>query len=155
MPRKTNEVVGPGVRPPAVFGVMLGTLLLPRLFSLPSPLPKQARAAGIPLMLLGILLGGSAVMVQRRAGTTPNPNHPTTALVQNGPYRFTRNPIYLGMVALYAGLAILLNEVWNLLLLPVMVLALDRGMIQREEAYLERWFGWRYRRYKKQVHRWI
>jgi protein-S-isoprenylcysteine O-methyltransferase Ste14 len=134
---------------------MLGSLLLPRLFSLPSPLQKQARAIGIPLMISGVLLGGSAFVAQRRAGTTPNPTHPTAALVQNGPYRYTRNPMYLGMAAIYAGLAILLNEVWNLLLLPVMVLALDRGMVRREEAYLERRFGWKYRRYKKQVRRWI
>lgn len=155
MSRKTLETVGPGINPPAVFGVMLGSLLLPRMFSLPSPLPKPARAAGIPLILLGALLGGSALMAQRRAGTTPNPTQPATALVQNGPYRYTRNPMYLGMATIYAGLAILLNEIWNLLLLPVMVLALDRGMVRREEAYLERRFGWRYRRYKRKVRRWI
>ena len=150
-----KESVGHGINPPLLFGSMVGALLLHKAFSLPSPLPKAARIAGIPLVLFGLFLGGSAVAAQRRAGTPVNPTQPTQAIVQGGPYRFTRNPIYLGMALAYSGLALLLNAVWGLLLLPVMVIALDRGMIRGEEAYLERNFGEVYRQYKDRVRRWL
>ncbi len=152
---ENHDAVGPGIHPPLLLGVMLGTILLHKAFALPSALPKPARRAGILLIALGLLTGASAVRAQMKAGTTPNPNHPAKAIVQSGPYRFTRNPMYLSMTALFAGAALLANAAWTLLLLPVMVLALDLGMIRREEAYLEQKFGKDYLRYKNRVHRWL
>jgi protein-S-isoprenylcysteine O-methyltransferase Ste14 len=80
---------------------------------------------------------------------------PTTTIVDTGPYRFTRNPIYLGMVLGLIGLAIALNSLWLLLTLVPFVLAIRYGVVAREEAYLERKFGDVYRGYRSRVRRWL
>jgi protein-S-isoprenylcysteine O-methyltransferase Ste14 len=83
------------------------------------------------------------------------PANPTTALVTSGPYRFTRNPMYLGMAFLYVAFAFGFGVMWAMALLPVVILVVDRFVIAREEPYLERKFGQRYRDYKARVRRWI
>ncbi len=110
---------------------------------------------GWGLVAGSVLLAASAVYLFRRAGTTPNPTKPTTALVAYGPYRLTRNPMYLGFAALYLGLTLLVNSVWPLLLLPGLIALLQTRVIAREEAYLERTFGEEYRAYKRRVRRWL
>src|SRR5689334_7898772 len=112
------DVAGPVVKPPLVFGGVIGAALLHRAFSLPSPLPKTIRMLGFPLILAGLVLGGSALAAQRRVGTTPDPYRPTTVLVETGPYRFTRNPMYIGMALMASGFALLLNAFWTLFLVP-------------------------------------
>ena len=94
-----------------------------------------------------------AVATFRRLGTTPNPAGPTTALAVGGPYRFTRNPMYLGLVFLMAGLAFLANALWPLVLLPVVIVR--RAVIDREERDLTAEFGEEYLRYKARVRRWL
>jgi protein-S-isoprenylcysteine O-methyltransferase Ste14 len=89
------------------------------------------------------------------SGTSVIPVKPTTALVTNGPYRFTRNPMYLGMLLLYTAVACWLEFVWPLLLSPVLVWLLGAQVIKREERYLERKYGDEYRRYQMQVRRWL
>lgn len=155
MSTKHPDSVGEGIHPPFLLGGMMGLVLLYKAFDLPSPLHRKSRRLGIPLMLAGLALGGSAVAAQSKAGTAVNPTQPTTALVDSGPYRFTRNPIYLGMAMIFSGFAIFMNALWALVLLPVMVLTLDRGMVAHEEAYLEGKFGQAYTHYKDRVHRWI
>jgi protein-S-isoprenylcysteine O-methyltransferase Ste14 len=110
---------------------------------------------GWGLLVAGVLLAVSAAFLFRRAGTTPNPTKPTAALVIWGPYRFTRNPMYVGMATLYLGGTLLLNDPWPLALLPVVIALVQRYVIAREEAYLERKFGEAYRAYKARVRRWI
>ena len=83
------------------------------------------------------------------------PMKPTTALVTSGPYRVTRNPMYVGMAFLYAGLALSLGVIWALALLPAVLLMVDRLVIAREERYLEAKFGEEYRDYKRRVRRWL
>ena len=121
----------------------------------PDALPGAARAIAWGLVVIWAALGGSAVWLFRRAGTTPNPTKPTTAVVMHGPYRITRNPMYVGLVALYIALAIFLNSAWPLVLLPVVIVLVQRLVIAREEAYLEAKFGEEYRAYKARVRRWI
>ncbi|HKW40162.1 MAG TPA: isoprenylcysteine carboxylmethyltransferase family protein [Gemmatimonadales bacterium] len=113
------------------------------------------RLAGWVLVAVSLLLSTAAVFLFRRAGTTPNPTRPTTALVVHGPYRFTRNPMYVGFSLLYLGLALLVNSAWTLVLFPVMIVLLEKWVIVREEAYLEAKFGAAYRAYKARVRRWI
>jgi len=96
-----------------------------------------------------------AVATFRRLGTTPNPAGPTTALAVGGPYRFTRNPMYLGLVFLMAGLAFLANALWPLVLLPVVIVIVRRAVIDREERDLTAEFGEEYLRYKARVRRWL
>jgi protein-S-isoprenylcysteine O-methyltransferase Ste14 len=91
----------------------------------------------------------------REAGTNIQPNLPSTTVVSSGPYSLTRNPIYLAMTLLYSGIAILVNTVWPLFLLPLVLVVIRFGVIEREEGYLERKFGKSYRDYKERVRRWI
>ena len=117
--------------------------------------PRVARLVGWGLVAAGVLLGASAVRLFRRAGTTPNPTRPTTALVLHGPYRFTRNPMYLGLGLAYLGAALLVNSVWPVVLFPAVILLVQRWVIAPEEAYLERKFGAEYRAYRARVRRWL
>jgi len=113
------------------------------------------RLVGWALVALAVLVGASAALLFLRAGTTPDPRRPTTALVVHGPYRFTRNPMYLALALVYLGLALLVNAAWPLVLLPVALMLVERWVIAREEAYLERQFGDAYRAYKARVRRWL
>jgi protein-S-isoprenylcysteine O-methyltransferase Ste14 len=89
------------------------------------------------------------------AGSNVPTRLPTTTIVDTGPYRFTRNPIYLGMVLGLIGLAIASNSLWLLLTLVPFVLVIRYGVVAREEAYLQRKFGDAYRRYRSRVRRWL
>lgn len=91
----------------------------------------------------------------RRAGTNVDPYHPTTAIVEAGPYRYTRNPLYVGMALIYSGISARANALPAALLLPAVLHLVDRGVIRREERYLEGKFGDEYLRYKGRVRRWI
>jgi protein-S-isoprenylcysteine O-methyltransferase Ste14 len=95
-----------------------------------------------------------------RAGHAPsrhasNPYKPVERIATEGPFRYTRNPGYLAMAMIYTGIASLANALWAVLLLPVALLVIQRGVIEREERYLEGKFGEEYLSYKEQVRRWI
>jgi protein-S-isoprenylcysteine O-methyltransferase Ste14 len=105
--------------------------------------------------VVGLVLGLAAVMTIRRSGSTIRVDRPATALVVRGPYRWTRNPIYLGLALVSAGIAVAANAVWPLLMLPVVVTVVRRRVIEREEQYLENTFGREYRRYRDRVPRWL
>ena len=90
-----------------------------------------------------------------RAGTDVRPDRPTSNLVVEGPYRFTRNPIYLGFTLSYGGATALANSLPSALLLPFVLFVMRRGVIEREERYMKRSFGEEYLRYKARVRRWI
>jgi protein-S-isoprenylcysteine O-methyltransferase Ste14 len=109
------------------------------------------------VIVIGALLGLGlwSVLTMRRTGETVNPYKPTTAIVERGPFRFTRNPMYLQMVLICIGFAMMFANVWILLLTPVCAWSLYRGAIVPEEAYLERKFGDAYRDYKRRVRRWV
>jgi protein-S-isoprenylcysteine O-methyltransferase Ste14 len=76
-------------------------------------------------------------------------------MVTQGPFQYTRNPAYLSMTMIYTGISSLANALWAILLLPVALQVIQRGVIEREERYLERKFGEEYLRYKARVRRWI
>jgi protein-S-isoprenylcysteine O-methyltransferase Ste14 len=117
--------------------------------------PPGARLVAWGLVAAGVLLAASAVVLFRRAGTTPNPTRPTTALVLHGPYRFTRNPMYLGLSLCYLGAALLVNSIWPLILFPALIVLVQGWVIALEEAYLERKFAAEYRAYRARVRRWL
>jgi protein-S-isoprenylcysteine O-methyltransferase Ste14 len=79
----------------------------------------------------------------------------TRTIVGSGPYRFTRNPMYVSLALAYAGMALTINSVWPLVFLPFIVLLVDRYVIRREEAYLARKFGAEYEAYRGRVRRWL
>lgn len=112
--------------------------------------------AGLCIVATGIAIGLTSVYSFRRAGTTILPaGRPTTAIVERGPYRFTRNPMYLAMSCAYIGLSLLLNNLWAVLLLPIVLGVVDLFVIRREERYLAAKFGQPYREYCARVRRWL
>jgi protein-S-isoprenylcysteine O-methyltransferase Ste14 len=147
------------VLPPVLFGVGIGAgFLLKWLVPVrlvPPSLEGPACFAGAALALLGLAFGGWALATFLRARTTPHPNHPVNALVTWGPYRVSRNPMYLGLSVTVAGVALVANTPWLLAVLPPVWLALRRLVIGREEAYLERRFGEAYRAFVARTRRWI
>jgi protein-S-isoprenylcysteine O-methyltransferase Ste14 len=144
------------VRPPLVYLVSLlaGWLLE---LGLPFPILPAAFAAplGAPLVALAAALFAGSVAKLRAAGTPVPGSRPTTAVVRSGPYRFSRNPIYLAFSLLQLGIAIWANSLWLLATLAGAVLLVDRVVIRREERYLERKFGAGYLEYKARVRRWV
>ena len=149
-----------GVRfpPPAIYALLLaGGFLLGRRWpaSIWPGHVREMRAAGALLFAAGAGLGAWAVVTFRGAGTSPNPMAPTTALATGGPYRFTRNPMYLGMSILSLGFAVFWNALWPLLTLPAAIGLVNVFVIAKEEKYLERLFGQDYLGYKSRVRRWI
>jgi protein-S-isoprenylcysteine O-methyltransferase Ste14 len=114
------------------------------------------RVAGAVVGACGFLLLDTSAMARfRRAHNNPTPWTPITSLVVDGPYRYTRNPMYLGMAALFVSIAFALGKLWALALLPVVLIVIDRYAIAREERYMERRFGAEYLDYKAGVRRWI
>jgi protein-S-isoprenylcysteine O-methyltransferase Ste14 len=108
----------------------------------------------VPLVL-GILLLILANMMFSRHKTPPEPWKPAAELVQDGPYRFTRNPIYLSFALIYLGISLIFNLEFALVLLTPGLVVIDRNQISREELYLKEKFGEEYDRYKARVRRWI
>jgi protein-S-isoprenylcysteine O-methyltransferase Ste14 len=106
-------------------------------------------------LLLGLGLLVWWVSSFRRADTPMPPYEETTALVTDGPYRLTRNPGYLAFTLIYAAIAFLADAPWVLLPLPLVLALIDRGVIVREERYLERRFGRGYLNLKSRTRRWL
>ncbi len=100
-------------------------------------------------------LGFPAVRLMRRSGQSENPWKPTPSILESGPYRFTRNPMYLQLVIACLGFAVLLWNPWIALLVPVVVWVLYQWAIKPEERYLEDKFGDAYRAYRRRVRRWL
>ena len=113
------------------------------------------RGVALTLIVGGLLLDGMAAGLFRRRGTAVQPWKPSTALVIEGPYRFSRNPIYLGFAVTYVGLAIAMDSWVALLLLLPCLVVVDRFVIQREERYLAAKFGADYDAYRGRVRRWL
>ena len=120
---------------------------------MPSALP--ASWLGGAVFVLALALFAWAVATMTRAGSNVPTNMPTITIVDDGPYRFTRNPIYLGMMLGLIGIAIAFNSLWLLVMLVPFFLVIRYGVVAREEAYLERKFGEAYRRYRARVRRWL
>ena len=149
------------IRPPLAWALaVIAGLALDWLVPLPF-LPADL-AAGWPIgwlgalvFALGLALAIWAIVTMTRAGSNVPTNRPTTTIVEGGPYRFTRNPIYLGMFGGLIGLAIAFDNLWLLTMLVPFALTIRYGVVAREEAYLERKFGDLYRGYRLRVRRWL
>jgi len=131
------------IQPPLAWGfaVIAGLALnwlVPSAF-LPADVP--AVWLGAMVFLLGLALVAWAIVTITRAGSNVPTNLPTTTIVERGPYRFTRNPIYLGMFLGLIGLAIMFDDLWLLIMLVPFALIIRYGVVAREEAYLVSKFG--------------
>jgi protein-S-isoprenylcysteine O-methyltransferase Ste14 len=144
--------------PPAIpVATIAAGVLLQRFWPLDrfAPAPERYWVGGAIIVAAILGLGLWAVITMRRTGQSENPWKPTTEIVAAGPFRFTRNPMYLQMVIVTLGAAVLLGNVWVLLLTPVGAWLLQRFAIRPEEDYLEAKFGEAYVEYKRRVRRWI
>jgi protein-S-isoprenylcysteine O-methyltransferase Ste14 len=108
-----------------------------------------------PLLALAVAVTGRSLKSFGSAGTDERYAKPTSAIVHDGPYARTRNPMFLGLVLIYLGLVVAVNTAWALVGLPVLILWLHFGVIRREERYLEDRFGGEYTSYRRRVPRWI
>ncbi|MBB3033271.1 methyltransferase family protein [Alteriqipengyuania lutimaris] len=113
------------------------------------------RPVGIVIAALGLAILGSGLVGFLRAGNDPEPWKKDTALVTSGLYRFSRNPMYLGMVLVQLGIALFAQSIGGLLSVPLAVVLIDHFVIAREERHLEKVFGAEYERLRKRVRRWI
>jgi protein-S-isoprenylcysteine O-methyltransferase Ste14 len=102
---------------------------------------------------LAVAIWGRNLMI--RAGTNVEPYKPTTAIVDKGPFAYSRNPLYLCLLAVYLGIALLSGSGWLLILGVPLLLIMRYGVIAREERYLETKFGETYLAYKRRVRRWL
>jgi protein-S-isoprenylcysteine O-methyltransferase Ste14 len=156
MPSDEQDKAGVVAPPPLIYlGALIFGLVLGRRFPMGFLPSRAARGLGWPLLGGGVLLLGCFERAMRQADTPTNPYKPVEHIATEGPFRYTRNPGYLAMTLIYAGIASLANALWAILLLPVTLLVIQRGVIEREERYLERKFGEEYLSYKAQVRRWI
>jgi protein-S-isoprenylcysteine O-methyltransferase Ste14 len=154
----TRSPDSPGVVvfPPVLFGATLVAGLILHWLRPVAVLPALvARLVGIVVLVASGLLVRSAEAAMRRAGTDPRPDHPSLAIVADGPFRFTRNPMYVGTTGLYLAVSLLVNALWPLVLLLPMLAVLHWGVVRREERYLEGKFGEPYRLYRLRVRRWV
>jgi protein-S-isoprenylcysteine O-methyltransferase Ste14 len=143
-------------RPPFVY---LGAIVLGLAIHMLWPVPVVPRALGTPvgvlLMLVAVAVFVTAVRTFRAAGTPVPGNLPTTTIVRTGPYRFSRNPIYLAFSLLQLGLALWVDSLALLLTLVAAVAVMSVVVIPREERYLETQFPDQYLPYKGSVRRWL
>ena len=144
MSGEKNNADNPGViaPPPLIYaGALAAGLLANRRYRIPFLPRRLARTLGVPLVVGGLAVGLLGDREMLRAETNINPYKPATAVVTGGPFRFTRNPLYLSMVLIYLGISALANGLAPILLLPIVQCLMRTGVIEREERYLERKFG--------------
>jgi protein-S-isoprenylcysteine O-methyltransferase Ste14 len=144
------------IHPPVLVSMLvLAAFFLNKLFPLPLVFPQMLVWIGYALVLIGLGLAISAAGGFMRARTTLDPHGTVSNIVTSGPYRFSRNPIYLGFVCLLIGFPFIFRIYWGLILSPLLIVLMNLLVIRHEEAYLEKKFGERYTSYKSRVRRWL
>jgi protein-S-isoprenylcysteine O-methyltransferase Ste14 len=152
----STETSGVRVPPPLFYvaGFLLGVAI-----ELAAPIDRPPPAITVVGTAIGfgawLALDGAAMISFKRARTSMIPMRPSSALVTRGPYRFSRNPMYLGMAFLYVAFALALGFVWPLVVLPLVIAAVDQLVIAIEEGYLVRRFGQPYCDYMATTRRWL
>ncbi len=159
-PTNDHDTAGVPFPPPLAYLAGLGVgFALQRLVPLSifraAAAVSALKIAGVVLAATSLVLVVSTIMSFRVGGASPFLMRPTTSLVVRGPFRITRNPIYLSLALLHAGIALFFNAPWPLLLLLPAVLSINFLIIVREERYLQRRFGAEYEAYCKSVRRWL
>jgi protein-S-isoprenylcysteine O-methyltransferase Ste14 len=142
--------------PPVIFAIFLIMgYITDRGFSVAIGAPLLRQIAGGALIGIGVALAGWAIARFSKAKTHLDVRKPASALVTDGPYRFTRNPMYVAASLLYAGIAVIYGKIFMLAFLIPCLLLIDIFIIRREEAYLEALFGESYRDFRSRVRRWL
>ena len=110
---------------------------------------------GIPLFMVSGLIAINALIIMKKNKTAIYFNKPTTKFIREGPFRFTRNPLYLSLLLLMGSTVVIANSAWHLIAVILLFLLFNFGIVAREEQYLENRFGEEYIQYKIRVRRWI
>jgi len=159
MPESDRSSDNPGVVafPPFIWlaGAVISALVHFFVIRLPIMSYSACLVCGIVLVITAPTLAGSALLAMRAAGTNVNPSKPALTIVRSGPFRFTRNPMYLALCLLQVALGFFLNDWITLLFVVPLALIFHYGVILREERYLTAKFGEPYLQYKRTVRRWI
>src|SRR5215475_2476660 len=144
------------VRPPLLYGVAFVVVLALGWFW---PMPIVGRVVPVGVGLVLVVFGVGIAMWGRRtmqdAGTNADPYRPATALVKDGPFRFSRNPLYMALTLLFLGLSLVVNTWWGIVLLFPVLIIMHWGVILREERYLDQKFGSSYQEYRSMVRRYF
>jgi len=149
---------GPNVRvhPPIIYAIsILSGIGLNNLWPLSMPFGLHGRLFGGIIIVAATLIAAWALLYFHRHDTDVRPDKPDRALITSGPYRFTRNPLYIVLTLAQITAAVWLDNPWILLLVVASVIVITRYAITREELYLERLFGQEYLKYKQRVRRWF
>lgn len=152
-PKDNAGVVAPA---PVIYGAAFA-LGLAAEFTLPTvPLPRTVVLwLGVVIVVLSIPIVVSAFKALARARTAFDVRRPTSTIVSDGAFQYSRNPTYLSLTLLYVGLALVLGSPWVLFMVVPAVALTQWGVVLREERYLEAKFGEEYRRYKAKVRQWL
>ncbi len=151
-----RKKVGMVLPPPIIFGLAaVAGVILHRLAGGAFTFSGVRSLTGGIVIAFSILLVGASVRLFRRAGTPVRPVSPATTIVKSGPYRYSRNPMYVGMAGVLTGLAILLGSPAVFLMLIGALIAVHFGVVLPEERYLEALYGETYLHYKRSVSRWL
>jgi len=144
------------IHPMIIFGfsLMVG-FGLGRVWPLPYPILPGSTYVGYGMAALGAVLLLSASREFSRHKTSDSCKVCATTLITSGPYRFFRNPVYVGLTLMLIGYAVKSNNIWLVILVPALLAAVTSYVILKEEAHLEREFGDHYRTYKGAVRRWL
>lgn len=151
---RTPAILAP---PPILYLVSLALAFAVNAFA-----PRPITAASLTAQLAGaafVLLSGAfarwAFVVMKMQGTSASPRKPSDALTTDGPFKLSRNPIYVAMTGLYFGIALLGNSFWPFLFLVPLLATMHWGVVLREERYLTHRFGEAYLAYKAKTRRWL
>jgi protein-S-isoprenylcysteine O-methyltransferase Ste14 len=160
MPNTTAVVADhPGViaMPPFLYlGVFLAAVVAQWLVPLPIfPRTAVAVALGLTLAVVAIAAARWGRRTMTAAGTNVRPTRPATTIVTTGPFRYSRNPLYVALTLLYVGLTTAVNTWWGFVLLVPLLATMHFGVVRREERYLDRKFGDSYRAYRSRVRRYV
>ena len=154
--RKKMNTSVPKIPPPIFFLAALFVMILLNSFvPIGHWLNYPWRYLGVIIIVIGFSLSLGSGIYFRKLGTNPRPGTQANVLVTKGPFRFTRNPMYLGLVTMLIGVSILLGSYSPLFIIPVLFVILHTQFVLREEKWMEGWFGERYLEYKSKTPRWL
>lgn len=154
--QKDSPNINKNIHPPfvALFYIVV-TMVLQRFTPIPFVVPASLKTAGLAMTFIGFMLGVGAFVEFRKARTTLDPHGSVKALVTGGIYRITRNPIYLGFFLMVVGLPLNSGSLWGFVAAPFYATTMNRLVIEKEEAYLEKKFKEQFTSYRLRVRRWI
>jgi protein-S-isoprenylcysteine O-methyltransferase Ste14 len=154
--RENKDHADVKIHPPVLALIFIAIAYVAK-WAIPIPfvVPTVLRLIGFGMVILGFLLGVAALLAFRKARTTAHPHGMVSAIVTDGIYRFTRNPIYLGFLLMLIGFPLNGGNFWGILLAPIFVMSMNSLVIEKEEAYLEKKFRDVYTGYKSRVRRWL